>query len=133
MTLRWEYVTHDAVEPGANWTLHNVALFHYHNPRGLYAQKVASDKRISDAVAAGRCKSGAILAHGTFNDLSVNRLVDIVMHSRVVRTHLRTHLRTQLSVTLSCIAQDIQQADRFLSSLGVLDSVPASHVRKGQG
>jgi len=105
--LTWEYITTTATRTYRSWSPKQIAQFHYFNPNGLYAAKKASDDRISEAVSAGKCKSGALLAYGSFNDFSINKL----------REHINGCTLRQIHVTLSGIEADIASANQFLLTL----------------
>lgn len=105
--LTWDYITKSATRTFRSWSPKQIAQFHYFNPNGLYAAKKASDDRITEAVAAGKCLSGALLAHGSFNDYATNRL----------REHLNGCTLRQIHVTLDSIEDDIAQANQFLLTL----------------
>lgn len=103
----FEFITETATEVGPKWTNKEIAQFHYFNPNGLYAQKRARDRMISDAVAAGTMKSGAILAYGRFNDYNAMTLGQCAL-SGVVKT------RT-LQITLQALRREIETVDEQLS------------------
>jgi hypothetical protein len=106
---RFTYIATEATECCYTWTNKEQAQFHYFNPNGVYAQKKAMDERISAAVDAGRCKSGSIIAHGTFNYYSSNRLTDMAQQKRVLGRSLR--------VTIDMMKRDLESAEAFLASL----------------
>lgn len=106
---KWESITNTATETSAKWTNSEVAKFHYFNPNGLYAAKKAVDERISEAVDAGKCASGAIIAYGIFNDYTTKQLIEYAMMKRVKWI--------PLSVTLSMLERDIRRAEEFLATL----------------
>ena len=105
----FQQITETATEVGPKWTNKEIAQFHYFNPNGLYAQKKARDKTISDAVASGKMKSGMILAFGSLSDYNMMKLAHLAM-GRLVNT------RT-LQVTLQALQRDIELADRQLSEV----------------
>ena len=106
---RFTYIVTEATECCYTWTNKEQVQFHYFNPNGIYAQKKAMDERISAAVDAGRCKSGSIIAHGTLNYYSSNRLTDMVQQKRV--------LGRSLQVTINMMERDLESAEAFLASM----------------
>lgn len=109
MTNRFEFITRTAKTPAASWSNHEVVAFHYFNPHGLWAEKRISDAAIDDAVAAGRCKSGAIIAYGGLNYYYIDRLMKLYDKKRVGNIDLR--------VTLQGLRRDIEAARQFLATL----------------
>lgn len=109
MTNRFEYITKVATAPAANWTNREVVAFHYFNPNGLWAEKRVTDAAIDEAVAAGRCKSGAIIAHGGLNYFYTDHLMKLFDKKRVNSVDLR--------VTLMGLRRNIEDARRFLATL----------------
>lgn len=105
----FQQITETATEVGPKWTNKEIAQFHYFNPNGLYAQKKARDKMISNAVASGKMKSGMILAFGSLSDSNVMRLASCAM-SGVVKT-------LTLQITLQALRRDIELADQQLSEV----------------
>lgn len=105
----FQQITETATEVGPKWTNKEIAQFHYFNPNGLYAQKKARDRAISDAVAEGKMKSGAIIAYGSLSDYNMMTLAHLAM-GRLVKT------RT-LQITLQAIQREIEAADRELSEV----------------
>lgn len=105
----FQQITETATEVGPKWTNKEIAQFHYFNPNGLYAQKKARDRAISDAVADGKMKSGAIIAYGSLSDYNMMALAHLAM-GRLVKT------RT-LQITLQAIRREIEAADRELSEV----------------
>lgn len=108
-TNRLTYITKTATKIECTWSNKEVAQFHYFNPNGLIAQKRAMDDRISAAVDAGQCKTGAIIAYGIFNDYSANRMIKFAMQKRVNRIHLST--------CIDMMTRDLATAEAFLASL----------------
>lgn len=105
----WNEISETAVEVGRDWTNRDAAAFHYFNPNGLAARKRALDDQISNAVDAGRARSGAIVAYGSFADFSMRDLRDLAAKQRVAGRNL--------SVVLSMLSRDIDRAEAFLASL----------------
>ena len=102
----FQQITETATEVGPKWTNKDIAQFHYFNPNGLYAQKMARDEMISDAVASGKMKSGAIFAYGSLNDHYVQLLAHLAM--------LKFVNGVRLQITLQGLQRDIELADRQL-------------------
>lgn len=109
----FQQITETATEVGPKWTNKEVAQFHYFNPNGLYAQKKARDKMISDAVANGKTKSGMILAYGSFNDHHARSLAHLAMLKFVNGVRLR--------IALIGIKRDIEAADEQLRAVAACD------------
>ena len=105
----FQQITETATEVGPKWTNKEVAQFHYFNPNGLYAQKKARDKMISDAVAEGKMKSGSILAYGSLNDYYTKSLAHLAM--------LKFVNGATLSYALRGIQRNIEAADQRLSEV----------------
>lgn len=111
--LSFKYISEQARQPFASWSLKDRAQFEYFNPLGAYAAKKASDLRISEAVEAGKAQSGAIIAYGTFNSFYSGKLCSIISdlyNGKSVK-------RTSLFVTIGGLLRDVQAADKFLSEL----------------
>lgn len=109
MTNRFEYITKVATAPRASWSNHEVIAFHYFNPNGLWAEKKAVDALIDAAVEAGKCKSGAIIAHGGLNYFYTDHLMKLFDKKRVNGIDMR--------VTLKGLRHDIEGARKFLATL----------------
>lgn len=82
--MRYDFITKEATMDDTN-SMNNRELlrFHYFNPNGLLAQKRSNDKKISALVNEGKVPSGWILAWGSMNDYSENRLYDMMDKKRV--------------------------------------------------
>ena len=106
---RFYEVNRDATETSAKWTNTEVAQFHYFNPNGLYAQKKVLDDRVSEAVDAGKCKSGCLFVHGSLNNFSVDWLCKYASSKRVGWI--------TLSTTLDMMRRDIRATEEFLANL----------------
>lgn len=109
MRTRYEYITKVATAPRASWSNREVVQFHYFNPRGLWSEKRTTDKLINDAVDAGKCKSGCIIAHGTLNMFYVDRFTALHDKKRIGNI--------ELAVTLKGLRRDVQDAREFLATL----------------
>ncbi|CAB5195107.1 hypothetical protein UFOVP168_50 [uncultured Caudovirales phage] len=106
-----------ATEVSRSWSNADVANFHYHNPNGLVKQKWELNARITAAVEAGKCKSGAIFAYGTLNDYAEKQIIRLASYKRVSSTALR--------VAISMMERDIATVEAFLASL---EAAPAPVV-----
>ena len=62
--------------------------FHCFNENGAVKAKYLADKRINEAVDAGICKSGAILAYGGFSNYAADKLMKMTRNKRVNRSEL---------------------------------------------
>ena len=62
--------------------------FHCFNENGAVNAKDLADKRIDEAVDAGICKSGAILAYGGFSNYAADKLMKMTRNKRVIRREL---------------------------------------------
>lgn len=79
--LSFDFVTEQA-ESDAGMSNKNRVMFHYFNPRGLYAQKKSLDDQIAQLVNAGVVKSGWHLAYGSFNDFHTESLRKLVQRRK---------------------------------------------------
>ncbi len=111
MKLNFEFVSNVATEVGHNWSNKQIAQFHYFNPNGLYAEKKAINEEISRAVDAGLLKPGYIIAYGTLNSYSTDRLAHFAM--------LQSVNNIKLMVTLDMIRADINRAREILAEVAV--------------
>lgn len=103
-----EQIFKTATAPAPAWTNHDIACFHAHNPHGLVARKRANDDRIASLVDAGKAKSGAHLAYGTFDTFCVDRVQELCDMRRVPTVALRVALRMledQIRTTDAFIAE----------------------------
>jgi len=87
---RWEMVTRTATAPASGWSNWEKAHFHLLNPNGLVATKRANDQIISDMAKDGRCKSGAIIAYGTFASYETDAFYKLTSKKRVGWVELST-------------------------------------------
>ena len=107
---RWEEVSKTATEPDLKrWTNSDIAKFHYFNPNGIAAKKRTMDECISQAHKDGRCLSGAIIAYGSFNHFSLDKLSHLAMLKKVKWI--------RLSVTINMMEEDLRAAENFLATL----------------
>jgi len=105
--INFEFVTKTATEVGRSWSNKQVAQFHYFNPNGLFAEKMAINEEISRAVNAGSLPAGYVIAYGTMNSYNTDRLAHHAM--------LRLVNGTALRVTLSMLRADINRAREALA------------------
>ena len=111
--MNFELVTKTATEPDwRKWSNKEVALFHAFNPHGLVARKQAVDEQIAEAHKKGLCKSGAMLAYGTFNSFSRDLVMGLVERQRVRRINLL--------VAIEMLQDDIKKAEEFLRERGAI-------------
>ena len=106
----FNYFTKTATKPMKSWCVRDRALFEYFNPNGANHRKYAVDERITAAVAAGKCASGAILAYGSMNDHYSRLLSDIVCLN--AKTTYREVMRL-----VDALNREIKYAEDFLASL----------------
>ena len=107
--VNWETITSIAAEPSAEWSNTDIARFHYFNPNGLYSKKKAINARITEAVDMGKCRSGAIIAHGSLNDYTTNKIIKLATQRRCSRIKLR--------VAIDMLEDDILRAEKFLATI----------------
>lgn len=103
-----EQIFKTATAPSDNWSNHDIACFHAHNPHGLVARKRKNDDRIASLVDAGKARSGAHIAYGTFDTFCVDSVQELCDMRRVPTTALRVALRMledQIRTTEAFIAQ----------------------------
>ena len=62
--------------------------FHCFNENGAVNAKYLADKRINEAVDAGICKSGAIMAYGSLSNYAADKLMKMTRNKRVNRGDL---------------------------------------------
>jgi len=107
---RFATVTHDLTDVTQCRNLKERAWFQCFNAHGLVAHKAALDQRVTAAVDAGRCKSGALLAYGSFCDFGYRQLFKVVRLKQVSR-------RAMVSAE-TAMKFDIESAQKFLDTLG---------------
>jgi hypothetical protein len=81
--MNFEYITQTATAPKTTWSGRELVRFHYFNPNGVMAAKLALDKEISKLVNDGKCNTGAIIAYGSLNYFYVDKLRDLLDMKRV--------------------------------------------------
>lgn len=86
--------------------------FHYFNPNGLRVAWQKACERVTAAVNAGKVPSGWIIAYGSFNHFSADRLDELLHKGRVGRI--------RLSVTLDGLRRDIVTINEKLSEVGFI-------------
>ena len=105
----WEHITETATDESQVRTFKHKVAFHYFNPHGLYARKQAMDAAIDAAVKAGRCKAGAILAHGGLATFHTNQMSKLVQRKHVSRI--------DYLVWRDMFADHIADGERFVSGI----------------
>jgi hypothetical protein len=103
----YRFVTEKATETQNSWTNKEIAMFHYFNPNGLYAQKKAVDARIDELVGEGKAKSGAIIAYGSLNYYNTDHLAAMLRYKRVKPS--------EMYAIISGIQWDIEKAEKFIA------------------
>lgn len=117
---RFTLISKTATEASSTWTNVEVAQFHYHNPNGLVKRKWELNERVSAAVDAGRCKSGAIFAYGTLSDYCEKQIIRLAGLKRVGSI--------ALSVAISMMEREIASVEAFLASLPPAEAPEAAEV-----
>lgn len=77
-----------------------LAQWHYFSKAGLYAQWRTMCHAISADVYAGNVPSGYIVAYGSFNDYSANRIIELATKKKRVGW-------AELASAISCLGSDI--------------------------
>ncbi len=105
----WTFVTETATSVEQVRSLRNKVAFTYFNPNGAYAVKQATDDKISAAVDAGRCKSGALFVHGSLNDY----------HERAMRrlSKVKRPARFDVHYMIDGLLEEAARAEEFLAGL----------------
>lgn len=83
MATTWNYLTQSVTKTQRSWTNVEKATFHYLNPHGLVNKKFANNRIISKMVDDGKCKSGAIIAHGTLDFFATDCMINLTKKKRV--------------------------------------------------
>jgi hypothetical protein len=81
--MRYGYITKTATESKSSWSNVDLVRFHYFNPNGLVAEKIALDAQINALVDQGKCKSGAVIAFGSLDDFYREELRKLISKKRV--------------------------------------------------
>jgi hypothetical protein len=81
--MKWDYITKQATAIKPSWSNKDRVLFHYFNPNGAAAEKIALDRQISDLVDQDKCKTGALYAHGSLNSYYIDELRKLIESKRV--------------------------------------------------
>lgn len=102
----YNHVTRVATKPRPTWTNKQVLLFHYHNPNGGYAAYTAAYARLRDHVAAGKCKSGALLAFDGYSQQAA--IARLSGQQRIKAFHARYHGER--------LAKTAAQIDHFIAT-----------------
>lgn len=78
----YTFIINEASEYNPDWSCRDRLAFHAFNAKGLCAQKRLLDERVSNAVAKGLLKSGAILAYGSLDDFHYNEVMNLAAKCR---------------------------------------------------
>ena len=105
----YEFITATATDESQVRRYVDRVRFHYFNPAGLYAKRLESDLAINAAVDTGRCKSGAVFAHGGLSTYQTDRMSKLAMRKHVSGIDYR--------VWRDGMERDIESARRFLSGV----------------
>lgn len=81
--MKWDYITKQATAIKPSWSNRDCVLFHYFNPNGAAAEKIALDRQISDLVDQGKCNTGVLYVHGSLNSYYVDELRKLIDSKRV--------------------------------------------------
>jgi len=103
----YEHITQKARKVNPYWSNKSTLLFHYFNPNGLVAQKNATDAQVRALVDAGTVANGALIAYGSLNYYSRDRLTGLAMQKRVGRI--------DCIVAISSLQDDIKAAQDFIN------------------
>lgn len=103
---RYKYITETATN-AEGMNNRETVRFHYHNPNGLVARKCANDKKIRELIDAGKCKNGALFAHGAFSVYEVKQLIALNKYERVPRI--------DMLVAISMLEKAIQLQEDFIA------------------
>jgi hypothetical protein len=112
----WNHITQEATKVARSWTYGEAVRFHYFNPNGLYARKLANDKKIDDLVERHVCRTGAILAYGGLASFETSLLLGLYSKKRVGRTEYLVAidmLEDQCIKAEAFIADAEKQAERM--------------------
>lgn len=105
--MNFNHITKNATQVARSWTNKEKIAFHYFNPNGLYAKKKATDEIISQLVEQGKAKTGAIIAYGSMNSYSTDRLHDLYMKKRI--TDVDYHVWAEM------MRDEIARAEKFIA------------------
>lgn len=94
---------------GRGWSGRDVVAFHYFNPNGLVAKKRAGDDKISKLHDAGKCRGGALIAYGSFDDFYVKRISELVGKRRIGRV--------ELLVAVEGLKKNIERQAKFIAEV----------------
>lgn len=107
----YDFITQDASATEADCLNRvDLSMFHYFNPSGAKAEWEKACADIDAAVDAGRCKNGAIIAHGSMNDHAAELLY------RCVRRRRAASVR-DVRYAIDAVRRATQSARDFLAKL----------------
>ena len=98
-----------ATECMPSWSNKYKLMFHMYNPNGVLERRNRSDDRIRALVDSGFANSGALYAHGSFNDYHYAKLVELSYAARVPSFDLNYYV-TELE-------RELAAADAFIDSI----------------
>ena len=110
----FKYITTEATEAVPSWSLREFLEFHYFNPNGACAAKALTDTRITAAVEAGKCKSGAIIAYGSMNSFHKDKLYKLLSSLYNSKSRLG---RIGLHILVRAVYEQARDAQEFLDGL----------------
>ena len=104
---KFNHIVALATETKASWSNIDQARFHFMNPNGLWAEKVASDAQVAELVDLGKANYGVIIAYGSGNLFAMLGLLKLCESGRVNGI--------ELSVVLEMLRADIAKANQFVA------------------
>lgn len=120
----YRFVTEKATETQNSWTNKEIAMFHYFNPNGVYAQKKAVDARIDTLVDEGKAKSGAIIAYGALNYYYADHLSALIGKKRVKHGDIYSVIRG--------LQWDIENAEKFIAEKELTAALAVALTTEGE-
>jgi len=105
----WEFITEEAKTIREVRSNKDKVSFMYFNPNGGYATKNKTDEKVSAAVDAGQCKSGALFVHGSLNDFAYNKMDEL---NKAKRPALNDILYVS-----GMFHEDAAKAEKFIAGL----------------
>lgn len=106
--LTYTFIINEASEYNPDWSCRDRLAFHAFNANGLCAQKRLLDERVSNAVAKGLLKSGAILAYGSLDDYCYDEVMKLAAARRFELGRTNQALR-MLAARNDKVAQVLEQ------------------------
>jgi hypothetical protein len=107
--MKYEYITETAKETKSSWSNADLVRFHYFNPNGLIAEKIALDAKINELVDQGKCKSGAVIAYGSLDDFYREELRKLFNKKRVANI--------DVAVVVRGLAERNEYARKFIAEV----------------